>query len=138
AIPSGRPPSATVYIFNQGTTTATFDITLVDRVMQPSGQISPMSELEGKPEFADLTGRLKSAQPVLLATPRRATLEPGKGQTIRVRVNPGAETTLGPGEYRSHLTVTTIPPRDLGVSVEEAAAAGPQELKFTVYSVFGI
>jgi hypothetical protein len=130
--------SATVYIFNQGQTTATFDITLVDRYMSPNGQISPLTEAEGKPELAPLVGKLKSAQPLLLATPRRATLEPGKGQTIRVRVNPGAEQTVGPGEYRTHLTVTTIPPRNVGLTADQASQARPEELSFLIYSVFGI
>ncbi|HEX6860302.1 MAG TPA: hypothetical protein VF138_08935 [Caulobacteraceae bacterium] len=130
--------SATVYIFNQGDTASTFDINLVDRVMDPSGQISPVSDAQGKPELAPYAGKVQSAKPILLATPRRATLEPGKGQTIRVRVNPGAEATLPPGEYRTHLTVTTVPPRDIGLTAEQAAKVGPQELSFTIYSVFGV
>ena len=129
--------SATVYIFNQGQTPATFDISLVDRVMTPAGQITPLAEAANKPELKDVTTRLKSAQPMLLATPRRVTLAPGKGQTIRVRVNPGAE-AQGPGEYRTHLTVTTIPPRDIGLTADEAADPGSGELKFIVHSVFGI
>jgi len=130
--------SATVYIFNQGQTTATFDILLVDRVMSPSGQISPLADALGKPELADVTARLKSAQSMLIATPRRATLAPGKGQTIRIRVNPGAENVQAAGEYRTHLTVTTIPPRDIGLTAEQASQPKPDELKFVVYSVFGI
>ena len=129
--------SATVYIFNQGQTPATFDISLVDRVMTPAGQITPLAEAANKPELKDVTTRLKSAQPMLLATPRRVTLAPGKGQTIRVRVNPGAE-AQGPGEYRTHLTVTTIPPRDIGLTADQASQPSADELKFVVYSVFGI
>jgi P pilus assembly chaperone PapD len=132
---SGR--SATVYIYNQGDTPATFDIALVDRVMTPSGQISAVADVAAKPELAPFAAKLKSAQPMLLATPRRATLAPGKGQTIRVRVNPGAE-AAGLGEYRSHLTVTTIPPRDLGMTAEQASKPGSQELSFLIHSVFGI
>lgn len=130
--------SATIYIFNQGQTAATFDISLIDRVMLPSGQITPLAEALKKPELVGVTGRLKSAQPMLLATPRRATLAPGKGQTIRIRVTPGAEGALEAGEYRSHLTVTTIPPRDIGLTAEQASQPSPDELKFVVYSVFGI
>lgn len=129
--------SATVYIFNQGQTAATFDVGLVDRIMTPSGQITPLSDAQAKPELADIASNLKSAQPMLLATPRRVTLQPGKGQTIRVRVNPGAE-GQAPGEYRTHLTVTTIPPRDIGLTAEQAARPAEGELKFVVHSVFGI
>ena len=129
--------SATVYIFNQGQTPATFDISLVDRVMAPSGQISALADALTKPELADVTARLKSAQSMLVATPRRATLAPGKGQTIRIRVNPTADAAQA-GEYRTHLTVTTIPPRDIGLTAEQASQPRPDELKFVVYSVFGI
>ena len=129
--------SATVYVFNQGETAATFDVSLVDRIMTSSGQITPLTEARAKPELGDIAAKLKSAQPMLLATPRRVTLQPGKGQTIRVRVNPGAE-AQGAGEYRTHLTVTTIPPRDIGLTAEQAALPGEGELKFIVHSVFGV
>lgn len=129
--------SATLYVFNQGQTPATFDVSLVDRIMTPAGQITPVTEAAKQPELADPVSRLNSAKSMLLATPRRVTLQPGKGQTIRVRVNPGAE-GQAPGEYRSHLTVTTIPPRDIGLTAEQAAQPGAGELKFIVHSVFGI
>ena len=127
--------SATVFIFNQGTGSATFDIALVDRVMLPDGQIMPAAEAETKPEFKPEIDRLKSAQGMITLTPRRAVLAPGKGQTIRIRVAPGADAT---GEYRSHLTVTTIPPRDVGLTAEQAAAGAPGQLRFIVNSVFGL
>jgi P pilus assembly chaperone PapD len=73
---------------------------------------------------------------MLLTSPRRVTLAPGKGQTIRVRAVPGQD--LSEAEYRTHLTVTTVPPRDLGYSAEQAAEARPEELKFLVSSVFGL
>jgi hypothetical protein len=129
--------TATVYVFNQGTAAATFDIALVDRIMLPDGQIMAVSEAQTHPEDKATLDRLKSAQGMLVATPRRATLAPGKGQTIRVRVNPGAE-AQAPGEYRTHLTVTTIPPRDIGLTAEQAAALSPQELRFQINSVFGL
>jgi len=130
--------SATVYIFNQGTTAAAVNIDLVDRVMLPDGQITPAEDAAAKPETKAVADRLQSAKPLLLATPRRAVLEPGKGQTIRVRVMPGAAETVAKGEYRTHLTITTIPPKDLGMTAEQAAGVKPGELSFTVYSVFGI
>jgi P pilus assembly chaperone PapD len=134
--------SATVYVFNQGTTAATFDITLVDRIMLPDGQIIPADEAQSKPELHDEITALKSAQPMLVATPRRATLEPGKGQVIRLRAAPAVAGPAGnpppAGEYRTHLTITTIPPRDTGLTAEQAAAANPQELRFQINAVFGV
>jgi hypothetical protein len=134
--------TATVYVFNQGTAAATFDIALIDRIMLPDGQILAVSEAQTHPEDKPTLDKLKSAQGMLVATPRRATLEPGKGQTIRLRAAPpttGAAGNPPPnGEYRTHLTVTTIPPRDIGLTAEQAAALSPQELRFQINSVFGL
>lgn len=128
--------TVTAYIFNQGTAPATFDITLVDRVMLPNGDIEPVSARERRPELAPFVSRLESAKDLLVATPRRATVAPGKGQTIRVRVKLPPR---GAPEYRSHLTVTMIPPRDVGLTADEAAAAASgDQLSFQIASVFGI
>ena len=127
--------SATVFIFNQGTAPATFDISMIDRVMLPDGQIMPKAEAETKPDLKPIVDRQKSAADMVLVTPRRAVLDPGKGQTIRIRINAPADAT---GEYRSHLTVTTVPPRDVGLTAEQAAAGNPGELRFVINSVFGL
>jgi P pilus assembly chaperone PapD len=128
--------SATVYIYNQGTAPATFDIGLIDRFMTPDGQIMAVNEVASRPELKPVSDRLASAQGMLLASPRRATLAPGQGQTIRLRVGnlPDAAT----GEYRTHLTITTIPPADVGITAEAAAAGAPNELRFQINSVFGL
>lgn len=128
--------SAMVYIFNQGTTPATFDISVVDSVMLPSGDIKTVSDAQTTPEGKAVVAKLNSAKSLVIATPRRATLAPGKGQTIRIRVNqpPAGSAT----EYRSHLTVTTIPPRDSGITAEQAASQKAGELSFRIQTVFGI
>ena len=128
--------SATVYIYNQGTSAATFDIGLVDRVMTPEGQIVAVSDVASRPELKPMSDRLASAQGTLLASPRRATLAPGQGQTIRLRVGNVPEGANG--EYRTHLTITTIPPADSGITAEAAAAGAPDELRFQINSVFGL
>jgi P pilus assembly chaperone PapD len=128
--------SATVYIYNQGSAPATFDIALIDRVMLPDGQILAMTETADKPELKPIVDQLKSAKDVLLVSPRRITLAPGSGQTIRLRVASVPEGATG--ELRSHLTVTTIPPPTAGLSAEAAAAGAPNEISFQINSVFGI
>lgn len=130
--------SATVYIYNQGTTAATFDISVVDRVMLPTGEIRPLADLAEDPAMKPYTDRLHSARTLVLATPRRATLAPGKGQTIRIRATQPSGETANAAEYRSHLTVTTIPPRSTGLTAEEAASVRPDQLSFRVQSVFGL
>jgi P pilus assembly chaperone PapD len=133
--------SATVYIFNQGTAPATFDVVLVDRVMLPDGQIVPADEAATKPEDKPYLDLVKSAKSMLIVSPRRATLLPGKGQTVRIRAAASTDDAVGPppaGEYRTHLTVTTIPPRDTGLTAEQAAGSTGQGLRFQINSVFGL
>jgi hypothetical protein len=128
--------SATVFIFNQGGAPGTFDVSLVDRVMLPDGQITPLADAMTKPELAALVARAKSAKDMITITPRRATLAPGKGQTIRIRVSATDPNAIG--EFRSHLTVTTIPPANIGLTAEQAAANTPGQLQFVINSVFGL
>jgi hypothetical protein len=110
---------------------------MVDRVMLPNGEIETLSQAEKQPELAPVVSHLASAKDMVIATPRRATLAPGKGQTIRILVT--APAAPGAAEYRSHLTVTAVPPRDVGVTAEEAAAAErSNRLSFNVTPVFGI
>src|ERR1700694_5685334 len=62
--------SATVYIFNQGSGPGTFDISLVDRVMLPDGQIVPIADAAGKADAKAVAERVKSASSVLHVAPR--------------------------------------------------------------------
>lgn len=128
--------SGSVYIYNQGTAPATFDVELVDRVMLPDGQIQPAADMANNPKYKDEVAALKSAKTLLQISPRRVTLAPGQGQTVRLRVASVPEGASG--EYRSHLTITTIPPPSAGLSAEAAAAGGSNEISFQINSVFGI
>jgi hypothetical protein len=127
--------SATVTVFNQGATPTTVDIALVDRLMLPNGQIMPVAEADGKPELKAELDRVKSAREMILMTPRRAVLAPGKSQTIRLRLAAEADPNV---EYRTHLTVTTVPPRDVGLTAEQAAAGSANQLRFIINSSFGL
>lgn len=128
--------TATVYIYNQGTEAATFDIALIDRAMLQDGQIVTLEDAMSKDDQRAVGQQVKSAREMLALSPRRATLAPGKGQTIRLRLS--AADAADTGEFRTHLTVTTIPPADLGLTAEAAAQAAPNELRFQVNSVFGV
>jgi len=126
-----------VYVFNQGNTPVTVDVALVDNAMLPSGEIVPMTRLSERGPDAEAVGaRVRSAKPYLLAAPSRLTLPPGQGRTIRVRATL-ADGTAG-GEYRSHLTVTTVPSADTGLTAEQAASSEKGELVLRIQSVFGI
>lgn len=127
---------ATINIINQGTTTESYDITMVDRVMLPDGQIRSAAEAANFPGGSEAAAGLASAADKVIWSPRRVTLAPGRGQTIRLRANLPAGADAA--EYRTHLTVTNIPPANVGLTAEQAANAGPDRLSFQVYSVFGV
>lgn len=130
--------SGSVYIYNQGSVAAAFDISLVDRFMAPDGQIVAADTLPANPGLKPYADQMRSARDILQISPRRVTLAPRQGQTIRLRLlNPA--TPLTRGEYRSHLTVTTIPPRDTGMTAEAAAeAASGNQLRFQISTLFGL
>lgn len=127
--------NAAVFILNQGDAPATVDITLVDRVMLPDGQIVAVDEAAKTPPGKAISEKLRSAHEIVQISPRRVTLVPGKGQTIRLRLSAMPE---GSGELRTHMTVTTIPPRDTGTTAEAAAAGAGNELRFQITAVYGI
>lgn len=124
-----------VYVFNQGTTPVTVDVALVDNAMLPSGEIVPMSRLAER-GAEGLGAKVRSAKPFVLAAPSRLILPPGQGKTVRVRATLADTATTA--EYRTHLTVTTVPPADTGLTAEQAAAAEKGELVLRIQSVFGI
>jgi P pilus assembly chaperone PapD len=131
-----RRRNGSVFLLNQGTSPVTVDIGLVDRVMLRDGQILSAEDAARREDARAIAGQLKSARELVQVSPRRVTLQPGRGQTVRLRLSalPAAA-----GEHRSHLTVTTLPPRDTGATAE-AAAAGAQanELRFQITAVYGI
>jgi hypothetical protein len=130
--------TGTIYVFNQGTGAATFDISLVDRAMMPDGQIVPVADAQGNPETKAVADRVQSAQAILQISPRRITLNPGQGQTIRLRIS-GAPDDAAAVEMRSHLTISSLPPREAGTTAEAAAANAPSnELRFQINALLGL
>jgi P pilus assembly chaperone PapD len=121
--------SASVYVFNQGDAAATYTVELVDRAMQADGQIvlaSDVSPSQVSPSAAEF----------IQYTPRRVTLQPRESQVIRIRVRPPA--TGEAHEYRTHLTVTALPPEDSGFTVEQAVAPGAEEVSLQVVALFSV
>lgn len=133
---SGANRSAVVYVFNRGTSGASYTIELVERVMLPDGQIIAVSEATSQPDGATVAARASSAARMLSFSPRRVTLAPGESQVIRVRVMQPAG--LAAGEYRSHLTVSTLPPEDTGLTAEQAANVAEGQLAVQVVSLLSL
>jgi P pilus assembly chaperone PapD len=121
--------SASVYVFNQGDAQATYTIELVDRVMRPDGQIVAASDA------LDIEAP-RSASALIQYTPRRVTLQPRESQVIRLRLRPPA--SGGAEEYRTHLTVTALPPEDAGLTAAEAARSGSDEVSLQVIALFSV
>ncbi|CAN5346710.1 hypothetical protein BH10PSE1_BH10PSE1_21050 [soil metagenome] len=120
--------SATVYVFNQGDTAATYSVELVDRVMRPDGQIVAAADAADEPASP-------SARSMIEYTPRRVTLQPKQSQVIRVRVRPAIDASP---EYRTHLTVTALPPEDTGFTAAQAAAGSEDGVSLQVTALFSV
>lgn len=129
--------SGTIFVYNQGNATAVFDITMVDRVMLPDGQITAAEEAAAKPDQRAAVGRLRSAREMVLISPRRVSLAPRQGQTIRVRASSLPEGD-GAAEFRSHLTIATLPERTEGTTAEEAAATSSDQLQVRINAQYGV
>ena len=127
--------SATVFAFNEGDEAGTFDIGLVDRVMLPDGQIVPVESAAAKPEQKPYADRLMSARDLVIVTPRHVVLAPHQGQTIRLKL---ADLPASGAEFRSHLTISTLPASSVGTSAEQAAAGAANQFTITVNSVYGL
>ena len=121
--------SASVYVFNQGDVAATYTVELVDRAMAPDGQIRAVSEAPDAPHSP-------SAADFIQYTPRRITLQPKESQVVRLRVRPPTDETVP--EYRTHLTVTALPPEDSGFTAAQAAQANPGEVALQVVALFSV
>lgn len=132
--PSSR--TASVLVLNQGSETATYNIEMVDRVMTSDGRIQTAEEAAANPRTTEPAGRLRSAKSMVTFTPRRVTLGPGESQTVRLRILRPAD--LAPGEYRSHFTVTAVPPQDTGLTAEQAAAQAEGSLAVRLTALFSI
>ncbi len=127
-----------VYVFNQGTAPVTVDITLIDNVMLPTGEIAPLAEVPRKGSAAQVAAaRLQSAREAILATPSRMTIEPGRSKAIRIRASiPESSGTTA--EWRTHLTVSTVPPPDAGLTADAASSPQKGEMAFRIQSAFGV
>lgn len=126
----------TVFLLNQGTEPVTVDVALIDRVMLPDGQIFALEDAEKRDDGKPVAAQLKSAKDLLQVSPRRVTLLPNRPQTVRVRLASLPE--AAGGERRSHLTVTTLPPRETGATPEQAANPSGGSLTFQITAVYGL
>lgn len=105
--------AAQVELINNGTQSATYRISVVNRRMAENGDFSPVTEPGPGEQFADA---------MLVFSPRQVTLAPGTTQTVRVMVRRPAG--LAAGEYRSHLLFEKQPEPNAATSVEAQGQQG--------------
>lgn len=117
--------TAQVEIINSGTETESYSIQLERKRMTETGEFRPAS--------GDILPGELFADQLVRYSPRRVTLAPGAGQTVRLMLKmPGG---LPEGEYRSHLSVNRIPPA-AKITPQDTSDKGQADIniKLTAYT----
>lgn len=116
---NSRQRIASVGLYNRAAALGDYEISVVDMLMTPEGQVFPLDNLP--PGVS--AERLRGASDMLRWSPRRVALQASEAQTIRIMARPPAE--LPDGEYRAHFMVVSVPDNvDQGLSIEDAAGTG--------------
>lgn len=95
-----RTRSATVFLSNRSPETATYRISLVNRRMLEDGSIVVAEEAQPGEYFAD---------DLIRFSPRRVTIAPFGSQTIRLLVRRPRGDVPEDAEFRTHLSIRSIP-----------------------------
>lgn len=122
----GRTFAATVYLTNRSNETNTYRIGFSKLKMLESGAI-----VAADPENDD-TGEL-FADELIRYSPRRTVIPPGGSQTVRLLVRRPRGNMPQSAEYRTHLSIRSIPdvPRLEELEAEPTASLGDDELSVT-------
>ena len=115
----GRTRSATVFLSNRTSTANTYRITLVNRRMLESGDIVTVDEAEPGEYFAD---------ELISFSPRRVTIAPQSAQTIRLLVRRPRGNVPEDVEFRTHLSIRSIPPTPRLEDLESEQRALDEEM----------
>ncbi|MEM1105664.1 MAG: molecular chaperone [Pseudomonadota bacterium] len=118
----GGERSAELVLINKGAEQGAFRISLENRRMLENGALEAAGTAQEGELFADS---------ILRFSPRRALLEPGERQTIRI----SAQTSgLEPGEYRTHLRVMGAP-TSAGRTLSQATGEGGDSISIQLIAV---
>jgi P pilus assembly chaperone PapD len=93
--------TAQIELINNGSQSATYRISVVNRRMTDSGRFEAADTAAPGEQFADT---------MLRYAPRQITLQPGTAQTVRIMLH--KPDGLADGEYRSHLLFDKLPDVD--------------------------
>lgn len=124
---AGNQRAAQLELINNGSESATYRISLVNRRMSETGSLSNIdSPLPGE-QFAD---------ELLRYSPRQVTLLPGVGQTVRIMVR--KPSNLATGEYRSHLLFAQQPEARGSTSIEARNSVADNEIGIMLTTLVGV
>ncbi len=122
----GRTRSAEVLLINRGEAEATYRIYFENRRVAEDGQYEPADEPRPGELFAD--GLIRYA-------PRQATVPGGGVQTVRLLLRKPRD--LPPGEYRTHLVLRSLPPANLGETIEDEEL-GEGEIRIRLIATYAV
>lgn len=122
----GNQRAAQLELINNGTESATYRISLVNRRMSETGAFSEIDVAQPGEWFAE---------DLLRYSPRQVTLAPGAGQTVRIMVRKPAN--LAVGEYRSHLLFAKQPEARGRTSIESRDGAADNEIGIMLTALVG-
>ncbi len=119
--------AAQLELINNGSESATYRISLVNRRMNETGAFSEIDEPLPGEQFAE---------DLLRYSPRQVVLQPGVGQTVRIMVRKPAN--LAAGEYRSHLLFAKQPEASGRHSVESSGVIEDNEIGIKLTTLVGV
>lgn len=120
----GRERAAVVKIINPDDATNRYRISLVNIRMDEHGQ---------RREVAAPTPEETEVLEMIRFSPRRATLEPGEWQTVRIMVRKPGD--LAPGEYRAHLKVVPTAPDQMS---RDGGGESPEKMSVNLNVLFAV
>ncbi len=120
----GGNRSQTLTLFNVGTDTATYDISLIQYRMNLNGTFTEITSPDPGQLFSDQYVRF---------FPRTVTLAPKEAQNVRVQYRPG--TDMPDGEFRSHMFFRSVPRKQ---ALDAAPAEDTTQLAIRVAAIYGV
>ncbi len=112
-----RQRIASIGLFNRTIDPGEYEISIIDMVMSPTGEVFRLDNLPAGVS----SDRLKAASDFLRWSPRRVRLLGSEAQTVRIMARPPAG--LADGEYRSHFLAVSVPQDvDQGLTIEGAVS----------------
>lgn len=107
---------ASIGLYNRAPTTGEYEISLNDMIMGTDGRLTDLANVKDD----KIASAARPASAFLRWSPRRVLLPANEAQMVRLIARPGPE--IGPGEYRSHFLVVSVPPPDEITSLDPASS----------------